>query len=121
MADAQPGVWIIHVKSGLNFKEVSFDVVRAMEEGMQVFVDSIETLPTIGKIVHIKVLGAEQTVSITILFETGEEVGNLSLQATGAGEILTPWPVPKDVGPGVYTIKVKDSFNKSAETTFVLE
>lgn len=120
-SNAQPGVWIIHAKSGANFKEVSFDVIIAMEEGMQVSFEGIETLPTFGKVVNIKVLGAKQSVVITILSETEEVVGELSLQATGAGAILTPWPVPKDVGPGKYTIKVLDAFDNSAETTFVLK
>jgi len=89
-------------------------------EGIQVFVDRIEIKSAFWIDVYIKVLGAEERIIITILSETGEVVGDLSISAPAVGEVLTPVTVSSDIDPGVYRVKVADPFN-SAETTFVFE
>jgi hypothetical protein len=119
-SDAKIGVWKVKAVSGPNFAESDFQVLTSEEQGMVVFVESIETISSVGKIVNIRIVGASQTTIISILSNEGVEVGHLEFVPTGAGNLDTPWPVPKDTPPGVYTIKVKDAFN-TAETTFVLE
>lgn len=119
-SNAAPGVWTIKAKSGPNFDEVKVEILPSMEEGMIVFVEGIDFIPGVGKIIKIKVLGAAQSVVIDILSQTQELIGHLEFVATDAGIISTPWPVPNDIPAGNYTIKVKDAFN-SAETSFVLE
>jgi hypothetical protein len=116
-----PGKWKIKASSGPNFNFAEFDVVPDVEiEGMIVTVEKIETLPGIGKHVTIRVLGASQTTELIIKSSEGKIVGELSFPASSSGEILTPWPVPKDTSPGVYTISVADAFN-NATATFELE
>ncbi len=119
-SNAVPGVWTIKAKSGPNFEEVKFEILPSMEEGMIVFVEGIDYIPGVGKIIKIKVLGATQSVVIEIFSQTQELVGHLEFVATDAGLVALPWPVPNDTPAGNYTIKVKDAFN-SAETSFVLE
>ncbi len=87
---------------------------------MIVFVQGIDTIPGIGEIVNIRILGAAQSVVIDIFSEDEELVGHLEFVATDAGEVSTPWPVPKELPPGTYTIKASDQFN-SAETSFTLD
>ena len=119
-SDAKIGVWKIKAVSGPNFIETDFEVLTSEETGMIVFVESIESMPTIGKIVKIRVIGAAQSVFIDIFDTDGKIIAELSFPASSAGELNMPWPIPKDAPPGVYTIKVHDAFNQ-AETTFVLE
>jgi len=118
-ADAESGIWKIKATSGPHFSEAEFDV-QAIQEGMIVFVQGIDTIPGIGEIVNIRVLGAAQSVVIDIFSEDEELVGHLEFVATDAGEVSTPWPVPKELPPGTYTIKASDQFN-SAETSFTLD
>jgi len=118
--NAIPGVWTVKAKSGPNFSEVEVEILPSMEEGMVVFIEDIYSIPGVGKVIDIKVIGAAQGVVIEIFSETQELVGHLEFVATDAGIILTPWPVPNDIPAGNYTIKVRDAFS-SAETSFVLE
>jgi hypothetical protein len=119
-SDGKIGAWKLRAESGPNFVEIDFQVLTSEETGMVVFVESIETIPGIGELVNIRVVGAAQTTIIIIIAEDGEEVGHLEFIATDAGDIATPWPVPKDTPPGVYTIKVSDAYT-TAQVTFVLE
>ncbi len=118
-ADAESGIWKIKAISGPHFSEAEFDV-KATLEGMFVTVEGVDSIPGIGEIVNIRVLGAAQSVVIDIFSEDEELVGHLEFVATDAGEVSTPWPVPKELPPGTYIIKVSDQFN-SAETSFILD
>ncbi|MFB5618974.1 MAG: hypothetical protein ACE5RE_05200 [Candidatus Nitrosomaritimum aestuariumsis] len=80
-----------------------------MEEGQQ--------FPGVGKTVKIKVLGAEQLVTIEIISDDGEIIEELSFPASDQGQVIQPWIIPPGTEPGTYTFKAKDAFN-SAETTF---
>jgi len=117
---AQPGMWIINVKSGSNFDTTEVKVLATLVEGMQVSVDEGVIIPTIGKTITIKVIGAQQFVEIEIIASDGEIIDTLSFVASAQGEINQPWIIPKETEPGTYTIKVKDAFD-SAETTFEVE
>ena len=119
-ADAKIGAWKIRAESGPNFSETEFQVLTSEETGMVVFVDKIQTMPTVGKIVNIRVIGGAQNVFIDIFNSDGELIDGLTFPASAQGELNMPWPVPKNTPPGVYTIKVHDPFNQ-AETTFTLE
>ncbi|KAF6243894.1 biofilm-associated protein [Nitrosopumilus sp. b1] len=114
------GKWKIEGRSGSNFDESFINVVTDTEvEGMIVTFEGFDNSPTVGKLVKIRVIGAQQLVTINIINPLGEEVGKLQFPASGKGEIATPWPMPKDSPKGIYTINVKDAYN-SASTTFVL-
>ena len=62
-------------------------------------------------------IGAQQTVEIEIIAEDGEIIETLSFQASSQGEINQPWIIPKEMEPGIYTVRVVDAVD-SAETTF---
>ncbi|NWJ56178.1 biofilm-associated protein [Marine Group I thaumarchaeote] len=114
---AVSGMWTINAKSGSNFDIVEIEVLATLQEGIQVSVKDIETLGVVGKIITIKVIGAQQTVEIEIIAEDGEIIETLSFQASSQGEINQPWIIPKEMEPGIYTVRVVDAFD-SAETTF---
>ena len=116
-SDAVSGMWTINAKSGLNFDIVEIEVLATLQEGIQVSVRDIETLGVVGKIITIKVTGAQQTVEIEIIAEDGEIIETLSFLASSQGEINQPWIIPKEMEPGIYTVRVVDSVD-SAETTF---
>ena len=115
--EAKSGIWKINIKSGPNFKDVSFEVTPELIEGMLVFFEGIEKIPGIGEVVHIKVIGAAQTVFIELYSNEGVLIIETTFLASSSGEIVQPIPIPPETPPGVYTIKVKDPFS-SAETTF---
>ena len=116
-SDAVSGMWTINAKSGSNFDIVEIEVLATLQEGIQVSVRDIETLGVVGKIITIKVIGAQQTVEIEIIAEDGEIIETLSFQASSQGEINQPWIIPREMEPGIYTVRVVDAFD-SAETTF---
>jgi len=119
-SDAKSGTWTIKAKSGSNFKDVKFNVVTSVKEGMVVSVVEGENIPGFGKTINIHVYGASQTVEIEIMDVQGNVIENLSFPASKSGEINQPWIVPQDTEPGVYTIKVSDALN-SAETTYEIK
>jgi len=121
-SDAISGLWTINAKSGSNFDNDEINVIGSIEEGMLVSAVEIIDPETayLGKQIMFEVTGASQTVTIEIVAEDGEIIGELSFPASAQGEISLPWLVPQDTEPGIYTIKASDAFN-SAETTFELK
>ena len=117
---ATPGIWVIKAQSGSNFEEIEIEVITSKEEGLVVTTSQGTEIPGFGKSINIKVINAVQTVQIEIIALNGDVIDKLSFPASGNGEIKQPWFIPKDLAPGTYTIKVKDSQN-TAETTFELE
>jgi hypothetical protein len=116
-SDGIAGIWTINAKSGANFDNAEFEVLKDISEGMVVSVSEIVKLDQVNNFINIEVLGAEQTVTIEILDENGEIIEEISFPASDEGEIKTPWMIPKDTPPGTYTIMASDAFS-SAETTF---
>ena len=116
-SDAVSGMWTINAKSGSNFDIVEIEVLATLQEGIQVSVGDLETLGVVGKIITIKVIGAQQTVEIEIIAEDGKIIETLSFLASSQGEINQPWIIPKEMEPGIYTVRVVDAVD-SAETTF---
>ena len=121
-SDAIPGLWTINAKSGSNFDNDEIEVLGSIDGGMVVSVEEIIDPETayLGKQIIFEVTGASQTVTIEVIAEDGEIIGELSFTASSQGEINLPWLIPQDTEPGIYTIKVSDAFN-SAETTYELE
>ena len=121
-SDAEFGVWTVKATSGSHLHDVEILVAAAMEEGMTVLVEDIVFVPELNlNTVNIRVIGAENRVMIEILDDENEVIDELGpLQITGVGEVLTPWPIPKDLPPGKYTIRVDDGVN-IAETILILE
>ena len=119
-SDANAGVWILNAKSGSNFDNVEIQIMTSVIEGMTVSVKQGENIPGIGDTIVIKVFGAEQNVTIKIISESGEVIGELDGVITSAGIIDQLWPIPKETEPGIYTIKVETPTD-SAETTYELE
>ncbi len=119
--EAKIGTWMIHAQSGPNFDDAEITVKGDIEEGLVIFVDDIETLPT-GKFVKIKGYGAaiSQNVIIAIFDEVDDEIGEITARTTGIGEFEILWQVPSDLSPGTYLIRANGPFDE-AETTFVLE
>jgi archaellum component FlaF (FlaF/FlaG flagellin family) len=116
-SEAIPGMWKINVKSGSNFNTIEIEVTAITVEGLVVSVEDSEQIPGVGKIVTIKVLGAEQLVNIEIISDEGELIEELSFPASDEGKLIQPWIIPPGTEPGIYTFKVKDAYN-TAETTY---
>lgn len=121
-SDAEFGLWTVKATSGSHLHDVEILVAAAMEEGMTVLVEDIVFVPELGvNTVNIRVIGAENRVMIEILDDENQVIDELGpLQITGVGEVLTPWPIPNDLPPGKYTIRVDDGVN-IAETILILE
>ena len=119
--DAKVGTWTVHAQSGQNFDDVEITVQANIEEGLVIYVDDIEILPTI-KIIKIKGYGAAVSQNVVIKFfdELGEQVGELTARTTGIGEFEIPWGIPSDLPPGTYLITAKDPVDE-AETSFILK
>jgi hypothetical protein len=116
-SEAKPGMWKINAKSGSNFETVEIEVTAIAAEGMVISVEDSEQIPGVGKIITIRVLGAEQLVTIQVISDQGELIEELSFPASDEGKIIQPWIIPPGTEPGTYTIKAKDAFN-TAETTY---
>jgi len=120
-SDAEFGVWTVKATSGSHLHDVEILVAAAMEEGMTVLVEDIVSVPGLGVTVNIRVIGAEQRVTIEMFDDENELVDKIGpLSITGVGEVLTPWLIPLDLPPGKYTIRANDGVD-SAETIFILE
>ena len=81
---------------------------------------SIQVIPWegISGALDIKVAGSSgNQVIITITSSDGDVIDMLEIVSTDSGEASTPWIIPSDLEPGVYTIKANDHFG-SAETTY---
>ena len=121
-SDAISGLWTINAKSGSNFDNDEIKVTGSIEGEM--IVSAVEIIDPetsyLGKQIMFEVTGASQTVTIEIIAEDGEIIGELSFPASAQGEISLPWLVPQDTEPGIYTIKASDAFD-SSETTFELK
>jgi len=65
------------------------------------------------------VSGVSGTVEFEIIASDGEIIETLSFVASDQGDVNLPWLVPKDTVPGIYTVRVTDTFG-SVETEIVL-
>jgi hypothetical protein len=120
-SEAETGIWQINAQSGSNFDSVEFEVNAIEIEGLLITVEDAPPVPTLGKIVTIKVIGAEQTISIEILSDEGELIEQFTpFPASKEGQLIQPWIVPRDLEPGNYVFKVKDAYN-TAETIYELK
>ena len=119
--DAVPGTWKIKASSGSNFDFAEFEVVLDTElVGMVIMYQGIDTLPTIGKLANFRILGTQQSTFIEIYSSANELVGSLNPPTGGSGEVYASWPIPRDLPPGTYTLKVWDS-SSNATMTFEYE
>jgi len=119
-SEAEAGMWTIHGKSGSNFHIIDIEITAIQAEGMSITVEEGEQIPTLGKIINIKVIGAENTVVIEIFNEDGDSIEELTFPSTQDGNLRQPWTIPPGTEPGVYTFKARDSFNE-AETTYTVK
>ena len=120
-SEGESGTWQVTAKSGSNFDSAEFEVNSTEVEGLLISVEEGQRVPTLGKILTIKVIGAEQTISLEIYSDEDELIEKFTpFPATKEGQLTQPWIVPRDIEPGTYTFKVKDAHN-TAETTFELK
>ena len=120
-SEAESGTWQINANSGANFDVAEFDVISTQVEGLRITVEEADQIPTVGKILTIKVVGAEQTIEIKIVSEDGEVIEEFTpFPANKEGQLIQPWIVPTGTEPGEYTFKVKDAFDEH-ETTYEIE
>lgn len=116
-SEAKAGMWKIHAQSGSNFDDVEIEVTAIQLEGLAIFVEEGDVIPGVGKIVNIRVLGAQQTVTIEIISDEEEVIEELSFPSSDEGKIVQPWVIPPGIEPGEYTFRAEDAYD-SAETTF---
>ena len=116
-SDATPGIWTIRAETGPNFSEVEIEVLGTQEDGLSVVVHEAEEVSGLDTI-NIHVAGAKAAVTVQIIDGNGKDIADgLTPWAPNGGEISQRWIIPKDTGPGTYTIKVTDG-TAQAETTF---
>lgn len=121
-SDAKSGAWTINTKSGAHFDMTKINVI-SVNEGMIILLEDRDFLQLeSGRGIDIKVLGARatQTVIIEIFSPTDERIGKLEVRSTKIGEAIGLWEVPRNIEPGIYTIKARDAFN-NAEITYELK
>lgn len=116
----ESGTWIINVKSGSYFKNIEVPVLATLSKGMLITVEEAVAPRGHDSTINIRVIGAKQTTTIQVMAEDKEVIKTFTLQATSAGEIKIPWPIPKGTEPGIYTFKASDGFT-SANTTYTLK
>ena len=116
---AIPGKWIVRAESGSNYDTVEIDVLKSIEEGMSITISDGIQIVGMGKTIQIFIENAQNSVEITIISEDGTVIEELAFIASKEGVINQPWAIPKDLTPGTYTLKVKDSFS-SAEAQFTV-
>jgi hypothetical protein len=114
------GMWELKVTSGSNFDVIEIEVLATLVEGMQVTVGEQTDTPGFGKLIQLKIVGAEQTVEIKIIANDGEIIDILNIQASSDGIINSPWLIPRDTEPGILTINATSAFD-TASTTFELK
>lgn len=120
-SEAKSGTWKINVQSGSNFDITEFEVHATSIEGLSILVEDAKSVPTLGKIITIIVIGAEQTINIEIYSDDGELIQKFTpFPASKEGELRQPWIVPSDLEPGDYVFKVWDAHD-TAETTYKLK
>jgi len=114
------GKWIVRAESGSNFANFEFQVSPSEKEGLSVSVTDILS-SSIGKFVTIEGFATvEQTVKLTIENPRGIIVFKTNVRTTESGEFDLLWKVPSEYVSGTYSVIVKDSFEKTASTIFVL-
>jgi hypothetical protein len=119
-SEAEHGTWKITAQSGSNFDSTEFDVNAVTTEGLQIIVQKSDPLP-LGKVLTIKVIGAQQTIKLTIFSDRGELIQEFTpFPASKEGQLIQPWLIPNDLEPGKYVFKVKDAYD-DAETTFEIK
>ena len=119
-SDAKAGIWTMNAKSGSNFHNIEFEVLAVATEGMVISVTEGQFMGGIGESINIQVFGAKHNVIIEIVDKDDDVIEVLEFPATDTGEVNQPWIIPKEIEPGIYTIKAEDAFN-SAETTFEIK
>jgi len=120
-SEAESGIWEISAKSGSNFDSTEIEVNSIELEGLIITVEAAESVPTLGQIVTIKVIGAEQTIAIEIFSDDGKLIEKFTpFPASKEGQLIQPWIVPSDLEPGNYIFKVKDAHD-TAETTYEIK
>ena len=120
---AEPGTWQLKATSGSNYDTVDIEITAVKQEGIIVNVDEGNEIPGIGKIINIKIDGANPraTVLIEIITEEGETIDDtLKCIATDQASCEIPWTISKDILPGKYIVKAGDGYD-SAETIFVVD
>ena len=119
-ANGGAGIWVVKASSGQNFATTELEVVATVQEGMLVTISGIRDIPGIGRVVDFAVIGAQNTVVISITNRDGGEIGKeLTFPASQDGTVSQPWPIPRELPPGVYTITARDAVD-SASAEFTL-
>lgn len=117
--DAQKGEWTINAQGASSFDNVKIEILEDIAEGMIVEIRKGTLPPSFGESVDIHIFGAGQNVEMQILSIDGQVVATLKGTSTSDGEIKQPWPIPEEIVPGEYIIKVTDGITR-AETTFTI-
>jgi len=112
---AKDGIWTINVASGPNSAKVDLKIIKQLTHGLVVKVDKEEAYRS-GDVMTISGFGATgKTILIDILGFNNATIQQFKVTATGTGEFQTIWPIPVEIEPGTYYVKVKDS-QQAAET-----
>jgi len=112
---ASDGIWTINVASGPNSAKVDLKIIKELTNGLVVKVDKEQAYHS-GDVVTISGFGATgKTILIDILGLNNATIQQFKVTATGVGEFQTIWPIPVEIEPGTYYVKVKDS-QQTAET-----
>ena len=95
-ADAEKGGWLITAKSGSNFNDTTFTVIKA-DTKLTVYLD--KTSYNVNEYMQISGLGANSgsTITISIFDAEQNKITTLNITATGNGEFSTLWLIPPNL------------------------
>ena len=120
-ASGEIGIWKIKVSSGVNQSTIEFDVFSNLIDEMKIIVEENIKIPGFGQTFKIDIQASQKSsIIIEILDYNLELVDTMNCTTTTEYKCEILWTVTKEMLPGTYTVKAKDSVS-SAEKSFVVD
>jgi len=121
-SDAMKGLWEINVSSGSNLSIIEFNVSNTFTDGITIKVTEDLEIPGTGKYIKIAITAMQKTgITVEIANQKGQIIDNtLTCTTTTDFKCEILWLIPKEIVPGIHTIKVNDGVNIE-QTTFEIK
>ena len=115
--DAKMGIWKIDAKSGGNFKQTEFEVMR--DSNTMIIVLEKDNY-NIADTMNIEGSGASgSTITLTVINLNGDKIAELNFAAKSNGQFSTIWQIPLDMTSGEYEMHVDDGI-RNASIKFII-
>jgi len=110
--DAKMGMWKIDAKSGGNFKQTEFEVMR---DSNTIIIGLEKDNYNIADTMNIEGSGASgSTITLTVINLNGDKIAELNFAAKSNGQFSTIWQIPLDITSGEYEIHVDDGIRNTS-------